>query len=66
MNVIPEVGPHLVLHPVLRVDEGGFEKRLARLVRFVLALGEHHRDVELLRDCVGKPGVALEDSWLQR
>ena len=65
LNVVPEVGPHLVLHSVLGVPEGRLEKRLARLVRLVLALGEQHRDVELLRHRVGEPRVALEDGRLR-
>ena len=45
--------------------EGGLEERLASLVRLVLAFGEQHRDVELLRHRVGEPRVALEDGRLR-
>ena len=51
---------------MLGVDEGGLEKRLACLVRLVLALGEEDGNVELLRHRVGEPRVALEDGWLRR
>ena len=47
------------------MDEGGLEERLASFMRLVLAFGEQHRDVELLRHRVGEPRIALEDSRLQ-
>ena len=50
---------------MLRVHERGLEERLASLVRLVLALGEQNRHVELLRDRVGEPRVALQNGRLR-